>query len=119
MLAQHYDIAAVLLFCFNNYVAACPEMTNIEITLKQTLALISWEISGRVSHVITQSCDVDSRVSPSCVNTTVQDSLSVNPVTVDIIEGATQYRFDFFLHEGTDLVMSYAQSDGTLITRPA
>ncbi len=109
--------AAVLLFCFI-YFAACPEMTNIEINLEETEALISWIISDHVTYVITQSCDVDNRVSPPCINTTVNDPLSVNPATVDIPKGATQYRFDFFLYEGTGLVMSYAQSNGTLITRP-
>ncbi len=93
-------------------------MTNIEITLEETQALLSWEISGDVSHVITQSCDVDSIVSPPCVNTTVHYPLTVNPATVDIPVGATQYRFDLFLYDGTDLVMTYAESNGTHITRP-
>ncbi len=93
-------------------------MTNIEITLEEIQALISWEISGYVSHVITKSCDVDSRVSPLCVNTTVHDPLSVNPATVNIPEGATQYRFDFFLYDSTDLVMSYIDAKFTLIGLP-
>ncbi len=108
---------AVLLFSII-YFAACPEMTNIEITLEETQALISWEISDGVSHIIIHSCDIDNTVSPLCVNTTVHDPVSVNPAIVDIPEGATLYRFDFFLYDGTDLVMSYAESNGTQVVRP-
>ncbi len=92
-------------------------MTNIhvDIALEETQALVSWEISGRVTYVVTQSCDVDSRVSPPCVNTTVHDPLTVNPAIVDIPEGATQYRFEFFFYDGSDLVMSYMDDNGIII----
>ncbi len=61
-------------------------MTNIDITLEEMQALISWTISGRVTHVIIQSCDVDSRVSPPCVNTTVHDPLTINTAAADKIQ---------------------------------
>ncbi len=86
-----------------------------EITLEEVEAIIEWEISGSVSHVIVRSCDVDN--TEPCVNTTVHDPVTTDSATVDIPAGASQYRFDFYLYEAEDLVKSYAGSDGQTRSR--
>ncbi len=85
-----------------------------EITLEEAEAIIRWEITGNISHVIVWSCDDNTE---SCVNTTVHDPVTTDSATVDIPAGASQYRFNFFLYEAEDLVKSYAGSDGQTRSR--
>ncbi len=95
---------------------ACPVINdhNIQITLNEDHAMITWQITGRVTRVDILSCDADRNTSP-CVNTTETNPETDVPVRVEIPPRAALYRFDLYLYDNGDLVQRYEDEEWLVV----
>ncbi len=99
-----------------SFVQACPSIDpdTIDADIREDHAIITWQITGRVTRVDILSCDADGNIQ-SCVNTTQANPENGVPVRVNIPSGAVRYKFDLYLYGNGDLVQSYENEDWLVI----